>query len=149
MISVPYLDKRWTMMLHDTSHVFDFKWDEPHGWWTIVQHRIGLPDWTVMSIANADGSYRPICSSALEKLRFNIWVATGEYHKWCKRELNKEGYRREKREADEYDETLQAGKEVAPLLRTMKDAGTTSIHGKSKFRFPGYGDSKIFGGEPV
>ncbi len=146
MTSAPYFDKRWALMLHDISYVFDFAWDSVHGYWTIVQHRIGMPDWTVMSIANADGSYRPINSSALRNLQFNIWVATGEYHKWAKRELDKEGYRREKRDADEYDEALQAGKEIAPLLRTMKDAGTTSIHGRSKFRFPGFGDSKIFGG---
>lgn len=37
---------------------------------------------------------------------------------------------------DEEDLHLDMGKEVAPLLRTMKDAGTSS-HGNSKFLFPG------------
>jgi len=143
----PYLDKCWTLALHDTSKVFDFKWDEENGRWVIVQHKIGWSnDWLVMAVVNPDGSYRPIDSSTILDFQRNVWVATGEFRKWCRRELNKEGYRREKREANEYDDALQAGKEIAPLLRTIKDAGKNSIHGESTFMFPGHGESKIFGG---
>jgi hypothetical protein len=63
---------------------------------------------------------------------------------WFSQRIRKNIYRmhetgkkiREKKLRDEEDVHLQLGKEVAPLLRTMKDAGTSS-HGRSKTRFPG------------
>lgn len=143
----PYLDKRWVLALHDISPVFDFKWDSLHGYWIIVQHKVGQPDWVVMAVTNANREYRDIDSSVFKDLRFAIMVAShGGYREWSQKEQNRTLVTQEKRKQHEYEEALQAGKEVAPLLRSIADAGTTSIHGRSKFRFPGFGESKVFGG---
>ena len=59
---------------------------------------------------------------------------------------NEAEYAKIKRDEQHYDDFVEIGKEVAPLLKTLADAGTSS-YGKSKTMFEGVGESKVFGGD--
>ena len=142
----PHLDKHWTLRLHDISPNFDFRWDNINSYWTIIQHKVGY-DWVVSSVSDRRGIYRPIDGRTLEELRFGLMVAShGGYKEWAKKHRQATIDTRERNDKYQDEENLQMGKEVAPLLASLADAGTTSIHGKSKFMFPGFGESKMFGG---
>lgn len=143
----PHLDKRWRLAVKDISHNFDLEWDDYRHRWHIVQRRIAAPDWVIMAWCDSDGKFKPLNSQMLSDLRFAKMVAShGGYHKWTQKQQQRTLYAQEKRKEQEYDEALQAGKEVAPLLRSIADAGKNSEHGQSKFKFPGYGESHVFGG---
>ena len=74
-----------------------------------------------------------------KQMRYNFQFSQHLYKNILKRQDEwNEGYR--KRDADEDDMYEQIGKEAAPLLDTLQDAGTSS-HGKSKTMFEGVGES--------
>ena len=74
------------------------------------------------------------------QMRHNLQFSQHLYKNILKRQEEiEEGYK--KRNADEKDMYEQLGKEAAPLLDSLQDAGNAS-HGRSKTMFEGVGESK-------
>ena len=114
----PYLEAKWSFHLE--------KWEI----WFVCS-TASSPPYIIMTVPQITAeTYRELRRSFWwsQKIKYNMNVM-----------LEKQEQYKAKTLANEEDDHMQMGKEVAPLLRTLKDAGTSS-HGKSKFKFPGYGE---------
>ncbi len=113
----PYLQAKWSSHLE--------KWEI----WFICS-TAESPPYIIMTVPQ-------ITAETYLDLRRSFW-----WSKKIKYNMNVMNEKLEQRTAktlaDEEDEHMEMGKEIAPLLRTMKDAGTSS-HGSSKTKFSGYG----------
>ena len=138
----PYLDPRWVRELGKTHPYMWFSWDEIKQRWVVWQKNPYSEPWLVMYVENDDKSYRPVDWRTILQLRETIWHMGGRYMTWLWGEVNKADYRRQKRQEDYDDLNLQMHKEAEPLIKTLNDAGHDP-YGRSKFKFPGFGESKI------
>ncbi len=146
-IGDPYLDKRWNRYLHDIRQDFNFEWDRTQKRWVVVHNKPCAPPYVVAGVNEIGKPFRPLNSYVLHDIRRAMYIGSqhGGYKMWAREQMNEAAYRKRALQRHEDEETLQAGKEVAPLLRSIADAGKES-YGKSVFKFPGFGESKIHGG---
>ena len=142
MMSVcPTLSKTMKHALHGISPHLEAKWERRLERWEIwFDNHMNQPYIIVISKNHFD-------KRILDEVRHAFWFS--QHIKRNMYEMQNEAeYAKIKRDEQHDDDFLQAGKEVAPLLKTLADAGTSS-YGKSKTMWEGVGESKVFGGDDL
>ena len=126
----PHLDKSIKKKLHAINPHFEIRWNGHYEKWDIWHKDLyGIP-YIVLRTSIID-------SRTYQQLRYAMWISNHiKYH------LNKSDAKyeelKEKKLKDEEDKFNEMGKEVAPLLRSLHNAGKSS-HGRSVTMFPGIG----------
>ena len=80
-------------------------------------------------------------SRTLRQMQKNLYYSQQSYLRMARKMLQRASASHEHTRAHDSDETRQMIKEIDPVLRSLKDAGRSS-HGKSKFKFQGFGEGK-------
>ena len=134
-----YLHKK----LHDINPDMYFKWNRIQQHWEVWHDRRPFREpYCMMRVANDDDSYRPVDDRVFRQIRYNIWFSKNLLQNMETMLYNHRDYRVPKLEEQEKDRFGQMAKEIAPLGVSLLDAGSAS-HGKSKFMWQGYGDSRV------
>ncbi len=138
VIPQPYLDQVYRSKLSQLNSHLSFRWNGQFGLWEIWFDNKAREPYIVLKVTNFDGSYRPVDGRVFNDIReafcFSQDIKRNMYEMEHRAKL-----KREKMEADNYDSHYQMGKDVAPLMKTLVDAGTSS-HGTSKTKFAGFGE---------
>lgn len=143
----PSLPVNFIRQLNQINTQLEVHWEKKLDKWSIWgRNKHGMP-YMALLIKNDDGSYRPPDGRTLAQIRYNMWWSTRIRDRIWKMQ-NKYETMLEKTDEKLEDDSYQMGKEIAPVLRSLADAGTSS-HGKSKFMHPGFGKSKQHGGDDI
>jgi hypothetical protein len=132
MMIIPTIGRADRTRLHHINPHLEARWNRRFARWEIWfdAHCGKMP-----YIIEVSDLPNPFDDRLFTSLRHAFWFSQNivKNVERMNREFRK---KQEKKLADEEDMHYQLGKEVAPLLRSMKDAGNSS-HGNSKFLFPG------------
>ena len=127
----PTLSKSFIHELHGINPNLKAKWNRIVNRWEIwFEDTIKEPYIIVVSRDHID-------KRTLDEVRHAFWFSQHIKHNATDM-LNEAEYAKQKHDERNYDNFLEAGKEVAPLIQSLQDAGTSS-HGNSKTMFPGIG----------
>jgi len=126
----PHLPKSVNKKLHLINPHFTAKWNGWYEKWDVwFNDTIKIPYVVIRTDVIDERTYK--------QLRYAMWWSQHIKYNMTKGEQQTEKIKEKKLE-DEEDKFNEMGKEVAPLLRSLKDAGTSS-HGNSVTMFPGFG----------
>jgi hypothetical protein len=116
------------MLRHINPHL-EAKWNRRFVRWEIwFDAHCGKMPYIIATAKEIDGRI-------FDELRHAFWWSQHILHNMI--DMNEKANRiKEQKLKKEEELHYDMGKEIAPLLRSMKDAGTSS-HGNSKFMFPG------------
>ena len=147
IVGDPYIDPRWNCALHDIYPQFDFEWDRTQTRWVVVHNKPYFHKYIALALNAPDEEFVPLNNMALQYLRESMYIGSqrGGYTRWAREKEQAMKYRWEKEQKHREDEDLQAGKEIAPLLRSLHDANQgarplSNTYGQSVFKFDGFGD---------
>jgi len=126
----PYLSGSVNKRLRKMNPNLSARWNSHYEKWDIwFNDTIKIP-YIVLRTTSID-------ESTYKQLYYILWICQHlKYH--ITKGLNQSEEIRAKKLKDEEDMFYQLGKEAAPLLRTLADAGKSS-HGRSVTMFPGFG----------
>ena len=126
----PHLPKSVNKRLEKINSHFSARWNGHYEKWDIwFNDTIKIP-YIVLRTTHID-------NSTYKQLRYAMWISQNlKYH--AKKGLDQSREINQKRLKDEENKFYEMGREVAPLLRTLADAGKSS-HGRSVTMFPGIG----------
>jgi len=126
----PHLSRSVTKKLQLINPHFFAKWNGHYEKWDIwFNDTIKLPYIILRTSIIDDTTYKQVRYALYisQHLKYNIGKGVEQSEKIIAKKLK-----------DEEDDFCQMGKEIAPLLRTLANAGRSS-HGRSVTMFPGYG----------
>lgn len=126
----PYLQKSVSKKLRELNPHLCARWNGHYEKWDIwFNDKIKIP-YIVLRTSS-------IGAQTYQQVRYALWISQQiKYHIQKGLEQSKEINK--KRLKDEEDEFYRMGMEVAPLLRSLANAGNSS-HGRSVTMFPGIG----------
>jgi len=125
----PHLDRTVKEKLRAVNHNLSIRWNGHYEKWDIWSKDLyGIP-YIVLRTPVID-------ARTYDQLRYAMWWSQHIAYNMSKN-MQKAEENKEKRLKDEENKFYDMGMEVAPLLRTLKDAGTSS-HGRSVTMFPGF-----------
>ena len=129
-------NKRHVEELLRISPHLSFRWRVFFGYWEVwFNDRMNEP-YLLHKVATVANEYMPVDGRTFSDLRRSFeWSRKKWADRWAEME-RRQSYAKDRKEASEYDEHVQAGKEIAPLARTLADAGNSS-HGSSVTQFHG------------
>ena len=126
----PYLPKSINKKLRELNPHFRARWNGHYEKWDIwFNDKIKIPYIVLRTPSIGAQSY--------QQLRYAMWLSQRLKYHYNKGFEQSEDINK-KRLKDEEDEFYQMGMEVAPLLRSLANAGNSS-HGRSTTMFPGIG----------
>ena len=127
---VPYLPKSVNKKLCKLNPHFSARWNSYYEKWDIwFNDTIKMP-YIVLRTPYID-------ANTYKQLQYAMWISQHIKYHITKGLDQSEGIKAKKLKNEE-DTFRQLGKEAAPLLRTLTDAGRSS-HGNSVTMFPGFG----------
>ncbi len=132
----PYLPSHFVHRLKALNPHLKFEWNGKCGYWEVWFHNGICESYKVYRVVDGYDRFRVIDGRVFDDIRHALWFSQRIRHNIQDMEYKMLEARTHKK-AQQYDEHVQAGKEIAPLMRTLDDAGTAS-HGKSKNLFPGF-----------
>ena len=130
----PHISKSVQKRLQKLNPHFSARWNGWYEKWDIWFNDTIKTPYIVLRTPSIDGD-------TFKQLQYAMWVSQHiRYH--CEKGLAKSEEMKQKKLRDEEDLYKEMGKEAAPLLRTIANAGTAS-HGRSVTMFPGIGTGTV------